>query len=160
MSKPLMNRLLLENSNKLNTQTPETSKDVQVPDWHESQSLVKVQTPRKSDDVRRYISDITRLETLDTSTTRVLFRKISKGIEQKDFVIAQQEMKIRQLESKVVQLQPRKRRKVEGSPNSKFVSIEDIMRAQIEAGERQNVPSDSEDVTTLASTLSHITIES
>lgn len=68
-------------------------------------------------------------------------------------------MKIKQLESRLVQLQPRKRRKVEASPNSKFVSIEDIIRTQIEVGERQNVPLDLEDTTTLPSTLSHIIIE-
>lgn len=68
-------------------------------------------------------------------------------------------MKIKQLESRLVQLQPRKRRKVQASPNSKFVTIEDIMRTQIEVRERPNVPLDSDDTTTLASTLSHITIE-
>jgi 4-hydroxybenzoate polyprenyltransferase len=159
MSKPLMNRLLLENSNKLDEQTLGTSRNVQALEWHDSQSAAEFQTPQKGEDVRRQVSQITGLQTIDSSTTRVLFRKISKGIEQKDFVIAQQEMKIKQLESRLVQLQPRKRRKVQASPNSKFVSIEDIMRAQIEVGERQNVPLDSEGTTTLASTLSHITIE-
>lgn len=158
MSKPLMNRLLLENSNKTNDQTPGTSQNGQAPEFHESQTLVKFQTPLKSDDVRRQVRQITGLRTVDDATSRVLFRKISKSIDQKDFVIAQQEMKIKQLESRLVQLQPRKRRKVEGSPNSKFVSIEDIMRTQMEVGERQTVPSDSDDTTTLASTLSHITI--
>jgi hypothetical protein len=150
---------LLENSNKLDNQAPETSRNIQAPEWHESQSMVEFQTPQKSDDIRRQVSQITGLQTIDSSTTRVLFRKISKSIEQKDFVIAQQEIKIKQLESRLVQLQPRKRRKVQGSPNSRFITIEDIMRTQIEVGERPNVPLDSEDTTTLASTLSHITIE-
>jgi hypothetical protein len=154
-----MNRLLLENSNKLDNQAPETSRNVQAPEWHESQLIVEFQTPQKSDDIRRQVSQITGLQTIDSSTTRVLFRKISKSIEQKDFVIAQQEIKIKQLESRLVQLQPRKRRKVQGSPNSRFITIEDIMRTQIEVGERPNVPLDSEDTTTLASTLSHITIK-
>jgi hypothetical protein len=58
-----------------------------------------------------------------------------------------------------MQLQPRKRRKVETSPNSRFATIEDIIRAQIEARDRQNILLDSEDTTTIASTLSHIIIE-
>ena len=58
-----------------------------------------------------------------------------------------------------MQLQPKKRQKVQGSPNSKFVSIKDIIRTQMEVGERQTVLLDLEDTTTLASTLSHITIE-
>ena len=52
-----------------------------------------------------------------------------------------------------------KRRKVQTSPNSKFASIEAIMRAQVAAGDRENVPLDSDDTATVVSTLSHITIE-
>ena len=56
-------------------------------------------------------------------------------------------------------MEPRKRRKVQTSPNSKFASIKAIIRAQIAAGDRQSVPLDSDDTTIIASTLSHITIE-
>ena len=84
---------------------------------------------------------------------------MAKGIDQKDFVIAQQELRIKQLESRIVQLEPRKRRKVQTSPNSKFASIEAIIRAQRAAGDWQNVSLDSEDTATIASTLSHITIK-
>ena len=45
------------------------------------------------------------------------------------------------------------------SPNSKFVDIKTIYKAQIKAGDRQNVPLDSDGVVSVASTLSHITIE-
>ena len=59
----------------------------------------------------------------------------------------------------MLQLEPRKRRKVVTSPNSKFVGIEAIYKAQIEAGDRQNVLLDSDSVVSVASTLSHITIK-
>jgi hypothetical protein len=68
-------------------------------------------------------------------------------------------MKIKQLESRLVQLEPRKRRKVQASPNSKFVKIEDIIRTQMEVGERHNVLTNSDDTNTLASTLSCITVK-
>jgi len=83
---------------------------------------------------------------------------VIKGLDQKDFVIAQQELRIKQLEARVVQLQPRKRQKVQPSPNSKFASIKAIIRAQIAAGDRPNILVGSDDTTTIASTLSHITI--
>ena len=51
----------------------------------------------------------------------------------------------------------RKRRKVRTSPNSKFVGIEAIKKAQIEAGDRQ-IEEDSDSIIQLSSTLSHITI--
>jgi hypothetical protein len=63
------------------------------------------------------------------ATTRVLFRKIAKGLDDKDFIITKQERKIQALEARVVQLEPRKRRKVRTSPNSKFANIEKIYKA-------------------------------
>jgi ABC-type antimicrobial peptide transport system ATPase subunit len=68
-------------------------------------------------------------ETTDSVTARVLFRKVAKGLDKKDFVIVQQKLRIKQLEAKIVQLEPRKRRKVQLSPNSKFASIRAIIRA-------------------------------
>jgi len=59
----------------------------------------------------------------------VLFKKIAKGLNDKDFIIAKQERKIQALEARVVQLEPRKRRKVRTSPNSKFANIEKIYKA-------------------------------
>ena len=159
MSKPLMSRLLLENSNKLEEQTSATSGNHLVPDWNQNNSFIEWVTPQKSTDIREQAKQITGLGTVDLATARVLFRKVSKGLDEKDFVIAQQELRIKQLESRVVQLEPRKRRKVQTSPNSKFASIEAIMRAQVAAGDRQNVPLDSDDTATIGSTLSHITIE-
>ena len=62
------------------------------------------------------------------------------------------------MEAKVIQLEPRKRRKVRTSPNSKFVEIEAIKKAQIEAGDREIDIEDSDETDKLSSTLSHITI--
>ena len=59
----------------------------------------------------------------------MLFKKIAKGLNDKDFIIAKQERKIQALEARVVQLEPRKRRKVRTSPNSKFANIEKIYKA-------------------------------
>jgi hypothetical protein len=56
-------------------------------------------------------------------------------------------------------LEPRKRRKVVISPNSKFADIEAIHRAQVVAGDCQDVLLDSDGLVSIASTLSHITME-
>ena len=95
----------------------------------------------------------------DFATARVLFRKVAKGLDNKDFVIAQYERRIKQLEARVLQLEPRKRQKVVTSPNSKFADIEAIYTAQVKAGDRPNVPLDSDGLINVASTLSHITIK-
>jgi len=158
ISKPLINRLLLKNSNKVAKEPLQPSgKDI-VPEWIQDSSFGVWKTPQKSEDVREQSRQITRLESTDAATTRVLFRKIAKGLDDKDFIIAEQERKIRALEARVVQLEPRKRRKVRTSPNSKFADIEKIYKVQMEAGDRQNVPLDSDDFLSIASTLSHISI--
>ena len=41
MSKPLMNRLLLENSNKLADKTPATSEKILVPKWNQDRSFIE-----------------------------------------------------------------------------------------------------------------------
>jgi hypothetical protein len=57
-----------------------------------------------------------------------------------------------------MQLEPRKRRKVVTSPNSRFANINDIIRAQIAASDCPNVLLDSDRAASIGSTLSHITI--
>ena len=157
-TKPLMNRLLLENSNNLEEESKKRKAEEPLPEWNADQSAFKVPTPKKLEDVREQVYSISRLGKAATPTARVLFRKVSKAVDQRDFVIAQHERRIQQLEARVQQLEPRKRRKVRTSPNSKFVRIEAIKKAQIEAGDRQIEEEDSDAIIQLSSILSYITI--
>ena len=157
-AKPLMSRLLLENSNNLEDKSKKRKAEEPLVDWNTEQSAFKVPTPQKLEDVREEVYSISQLGKASVPTARVLFRKVSKAVDQRDFVLAQQERRIQQLEARVQQLEPRKRRKVRTSPNSKFAGIEAIKRAQIEAGDRQIEEEDSNGTIQLSSTLSHITI--
>jgi hypothetical protein len=159
MAKPLMSRLLLENSNKSIDSISNTSRKVPVLEWNQDGSFITWETPKRSEDIRGQASKIVELGDTDLSTRRVLFRKIAKGIDEKEFVIAQQELRIKQLEARVEQLEPRKRRKVRTSPNSKFAGIKAIKRAQVEAGDGQIEAEDSDVSIDSASTLSYIEIE-
>jgi hypothetical protein len=129
-----------------------------MPNWIADKAQLDITTPQKGQDIRDIAYEVSQLKNTSAPTTRVLFRKISKGIEQKEWVIAEQERKIKQLEQRVVQLQPRKRRKVVASPNSKFVDIQQIKKAQTAAGDRQIEDEGSDMAIELSSTLSHITI--
>ena len=153
-----MNRLLLENSNKLEEESRKRKAEEPLPEWNADQSLFKVPTPQKLDNVRDQVHSIARLGKASVPTARVLFWSVSKAIDQRDFVIAQHKRRIQILEAKVQQLEPRKRRKVKTSPNSKFVGIEAIKKAQYEARDRQIDEEDSDTIGELSSTLSHITI--
>jgi 4-hydroxybenzoate polyprenyltransferase len=62
------------------------------------------------------------------------------------------------LKAKVIDLEPKKRKKIKTSPNSKFIRIKAIKRAQIKAGDREINKKDSDETNKLSFTLSHITI--
>ena len=154
-----MSRLLLENSNKAAEQTLGTSEKDLIPKQNQDTLFIAFKIPQKSEDIRKQARQITRLKTADPTTTRLLFRKVAKGLDDKDFVITQYELRIKQLKARVLQLEPRKQRKVVTSPNSKFADIEAIYRAQVAAGDRQDVLLDSDSLISVVSTLSYITIE-
>lgn len=141
MYKPLMSRLLLENSNKdLETTTAgnlETS-------WNTSISSFDWYTPKAGKELRLQVDTMARFGHDDLPTRRLLFRKAIKAFDQKDFALGQAEMRIQQLEAKLNQLQPRKRRKVQTSPNSRFANIRAIQEAQISAGNQEIVAIDSD----------------
>jgi hypothetical protein len=95
----------------------------------------------------------------NSSTCRVLFRKVAKGLDNKDFTIANYKLWIQQLEARVEQLEPRKRRKVQTSPNSKFAGIRAIREAQIKAGDRKINSEDLELSGDTVSTMDYIEVE-
>ena len=89
----------------------------------------------------------------------MLFRKIVKGIDEKDYELGKANMRIRELEERLEQLRPKKRRKVQTSPNSKFVTTRAIREAQIAAGDRQIVLVESKSEGDSDSTKSYIEVD-
>ena len=132
-AKPLMSRLLLENSNKAKEKTSE----MQNTPYSASQLLadssqVQWSTPRKSRELRDQIQIFTKLDA-EPSTNKLLFRKITKAFDEKDSLLATAERRVDQLERQLEAVRPKKRKKVRTSPNSKFVDIDAIWKAQNEA---------------------------
>jgi hypothetical protein len=68
-----------------------------------------------------------------TTTQRLLFQKVQKAFDNKDSQLASSLQRIKVLEAQVAKMTGGKRKKVKLSPNSKFVDIESIRKAQIEA---------------------------
>ena len=67
----------------------------------------------------------------DHTTRRMLFNKLKKGIDLKDTLLATQKVRIEALEQELEDKRPKKRKKVEISPNSKFADIAAIRRTQL-----------------------------
>jgi 4-hydroxybenzoate polyprenyltransferase len=138
MAKPLMSRLLLENSNKVPSIDEQTAL-IQTPVSRlPSQGVVVDQgaefaTPRKKIDLRGHLNNLA-IRKQDLSTRRLLFRKVKKAFDQKDSELARLRQENEALKIQLEVARPSRRKKVVTDPNSVFASIEDIHRAQIDAG--------------------------
>ena len=150
ISKPLISRHLVENnsqysdpnaSNASNTPIePITTRGARLEDY--GYTSTPISTPKKARELRA----ILRPDGTAISTERILFRKVEKAFDTKDFRLALQQRKIEELEATVERLRPTKRRKVVPDPNTTFTTIDDVHRAQVEAG-RIEVESEEEDTT-------------
>ncbi len=140
LAKPLFSRLLAENSNKA-PGGPEKASDwhSKTPtfNWDLETSAVKWFTPKASRDLHGQLVVLQKLDGGERTTRRLLFDKIGKGFAEKDTLLAASEIKIKGLEARLDALRPKKRRKVEVSPNSRFAEIRGIQRAQIAAGREE-----------------------
>jgi hypothetical protein len=75
---------------------------------------------------------------------RLLFRKAEKGYDEKDWQLKMALREKKVLKTTLEAAATSKRRKVEASPNSRFVNIRAIRRAKIEAGEIEAGSADEE----------------
>jgi hypothetical protein len=141
MDKPLISRLLLENSNQA---LPATLAKVLPPNESTNNSSFQWSTPKGSKELRSQVEIMTRFGHNDLLTRRLLFRKAKKGIDEKNFALQQAERRIQELEAKLEQLKPRKRRKVETSLNSRFADAKAIRQAQILAEDQEIGTGDSD----------------
>nr|AER39694.1 transposase [Verticillium dahliae] len=163
MTWPFLSPLLLENSTNATRSVKSTldraigSRAIQQ--YETATSAVTWSTPRKTVDLQVQLAQFNQLDQ-PTNTQRLLFRKVRKGFEKKDYLIATQQRRIQVLEQQLGEARPRKKKKVRISPNSKFADIEAIHRAQIEAGDKEDnigeisdleIPSDPEDCIVVAS---------
>ena len=88
-----------------------------------------------------------------------MFKKILKGFEEQESVLADHQLRIQSLETRLEAARPKKQRKVKTSPNSKFANIEDIQKTQREARE-VDIEEEASDIASLSdSTLDCIEIE-
>jgi hypothetical protein len=131
-----MSPLLLENSNKgqeTSSQAAQSLNEVSGILRDIDGSLVMWSTPKKSTDLKVQAAEFQKLNEQGFFTQRLLFRKILKGFEEQESVLADKELQIKSLETQLEAARPRKRRKVKTCPNSKFADISAIRQAQQEA---------------------------
>ena len=124
--------------------------------FRDRRSIGPIETPRRGADLKRAFSTMENSHDTNTRDNRQLIRKITKGFDEKDYLLAAQEERIKALEARVEACQPRRRKKVKLSPNSRFASMEDIARTKIGPGKADKalvVISDSSESESEASTV-------
>src|SRR5690606_12132259 len=148
IARPLLSPLLLENSTKASSKvnsTPDISLGSRpIQQWDIAASAVTWSTPRKVVDLHDQLALYSQLDQ-PTSTQRLLFRKVQKGFEEKDNQLAALQSRVQALEEQAEDAKPRKKKRVQISPNSKFADIRAIHQAQIEAGDKNNGTAESSD---------------
>ena len=141
MAKPLLNRLLLENTNQAPTTPPSTESTVgtRIPGPNATWEVVQPLdlgpwvTPNKVVDLRRQVVEF-NLQTGGSRTQRQLFQKIEKAFDQLDATVAIQGAENEALRSQLEATKQKKRRRVDTNPNELFADIAAVRRAQIAAG--------------------------
>ncbi|KAJ6436459.1 DNA topoisomerase 2 [Purpureocillium lavendulum] len=98
-------------------------------------------TARRSQDLKVRVVQFDQLDDV-VPTKRLLFRKITKGFDEKGGLLAKAQLQIQALEAQLAVVKPKKRKRVDTSPNSTFADIEAIRRAQEVANEAENDESD------------------
>ena len=81
-------------------------------------------TPKSGNDILRLMRD----HIGKSPTKRLLARKLAKAVDTKNTEVALKDRKILTLEEEVLRARPGKRRKVHLDPNTKFATIEDVIR--------------------------------
>ncbi|EDO04142.1 hypothetical protein SS1G_06625 [Sclerotinia sclerotiorum 1980 UF-70] len=106
----VLDGLLLENSNQeVVYQNPVSDDDPEL-QWNIHSSFIAWKTPQKGSDIRKYADIMEKVDETDIPTRRLLFRKIQKGFDAKDYELVQSKKRIKQLEQKLEEIIPKKRR--------------------------------------------------
>ncbi|CCF36555.1 hypothetical protein CH063_08102 [Colletotrichum higginsianum] len=85
---------------------------------------------------------------------------IHRAREWQAYELATAQHKLELLQAQVTNTAARKRRTVQIDPNTKFANIEDIQKAQIEAGEKEDITDESSDSDTPSEAESCIVVAS
>jgi len=135
----LASSLLLENSNAGKEATVESQNNSLPPKAPFSlplrarRSLRPLPTPKRAEDLKRALNTMDRDRNSNVRTSRLLKRKITKGFDEKDYQLAVLAEENRSLRAQLEAMKPKKRKRVDLTPNTKFADIEAIRRAQIAA---------------------------
>ena len=134
IAKPLMSPLLLENSNKSTNPILPKPQETLIRHPEISSTSIGLQTPKGRKDLYLQIRILAGGSHDQLPTQRLLFRKVIKGIDEKEYELWKAYIIIKELEERLEHMWPSKKRKVQISPNSKFATIRAIKEVQIAAG--------------------------
>jgi hypothetical protein len=122
MAKPLLSPLLL-------TKPPQAIVTPEKPQTPQQNLPIEINTPSNSRGVKRLFSNLNYTQKL-SPTSRLILRKIQKGIDKKNSQIIASETKINHLEQQLTDLRMKKRAKVIPNPNKSFVTVLEVEKTR------------------------------
>ncbi len=107
-----MSPLLLENSNKSTDSTLPKPQETLILPPEVSDTLIEFQTLKARKDLYLQIRSLASGSHDQLPTQRLLFRKVIKGIDEKEYELGKANLRIKELEERLEYLRPKKKRKV------------------------------------------------
>ena len=129
--------MLLKNNNKSTNLTLSKPQETLIQPPKVFNTSIKLQTPKVRKDLYLQIHSLASKSHNQIPTQHLLFKKVIKEIDKKEYELGKANIKIKELKKKLKHLRLKKKRKVQTNPNSKFATIRAIREAQIATKERQ-----------------------
>lgn len=105
------------------------------------ESAAALATPSDGKQLRKSLGHLRGMRGRQPALAREAIRKASKALDKKNRELAEAEMQKRALEEQIANLRPKKRQKVDISPNKRFASLGHIQLAQAKArAAAQSIP--------------------
>ncbi|RYP57346.1 hypothetical protein DL771_011489 [Monosporascus sp. 5C6A] len=102
------------------------------PDFYAQMAGLGVKTPKLSRDVHIIEKSLVEIDPVFGSpTARLLFRKISRALDEKNLKLSAAEVHNSQLTAAIDKAKPRKRRKVQPEPNEEFVKMISVRKVKV-----------------------------
>lgn len=107
-----MSPLLLENSNKSTNPALLKPHETPIQPPKVSNTSIELQTPKVQKDLYLQIRNLASESHDQLPTQRLLFRKVIKEIDEKEYELEKANIRIKELEERLEHLRPKKKRKV------------------------------------------------
>ncbi|RYP65656.1 hypothetical protein DL771_008208 [Monosporascus sp. 5C6A] len=131
-AKMLNNRYVRDGAGRADAPTLRSTSTPERPDFFSQMAALGIKTPKSSRDLARIEKSLVGINpTFGNPTARLLFRKLSKALDEKTSKLSAVEVHNSQLTAALKKAKPKKRRKVQPEPNEEFVKMISVRKVKV-----------------------------